>query len=71
MVTRPESIQTNNNQPELPTVLAISELVIKIPEPIMEPVTSKMPSSKLKDLLKWPSCSLFSIGFVFIDLSFT
>ena len=52
MVIKPEIIQINVSQPAEPTCLAISELTIKIPEPIMEPTTSMVPSSNPNSLLK-------------------
>jgi hypothetical protein len=38
--------QTTISQPALPTVRVISALTIKIPEPIMDPATIKVPSSR-------------------------
>lgn len=49
---KPDSSQTTISQPALPTFLTISELTMNIPEPIMEPITMRVPSSKVSDRLK-------------------
>ena len=52
-VITPAIIQTSKRSPAEPTERAISELTIKIPEPIIEPITiiveSNNPSSCLKE----------------------
>jgi hypothetical protein len=54
------------SQPAEPTCLAISALTINIPEPIIDPTTSMVPSSNPSSLLKSSgllSSILVSFGF--------
>src|SRR5580698_5984431 len=53
MVIKPVISQTKSNQPALPTFRVISALTMKIPDPIMDPATIMVPSSKPSDGLKW------------------
>src|SRR4029077_9375516 len=45
-VSKPVTIQTTSSQPGAPTWRAMIEETMKIPEPIMEPATSMVESSK-------------------------
>src|SRR5437763_7394100 len=54
-VSRPVTSQTTSNQPGAPTCLAMIEETMKMPEPIIEPATSIVESSKPS-----PRTNLFS-----------
>ena len=45
-VSRPVTSQTRSNQPGAPTCRAMIEETIKMPEPIIDPATSMVESSK-------------------------
>ena len=55
-VKTPVKAHTNNTQPPPPTVLEISALTIKMPEPIIDPITSIVESNRPKCLLNSVDC---------------
>jgi hypothetical protein len=65
MVINPVMTQTNTNQPALPTCRVISELTIKIPDPIMEPATIMVASTNPSDCLNEVVESAITFGLEF------
>ena len=62
MVINPVTTQMSSKYPDEPTFLAISELTMKIPEPIMVPATIIIASNSLISLLK-PDSVIFFLDF--------
>jgi hypothetical protein len=63
-VSNPVTIQTTSNHPGEPTWRAIIEETMKIPEPIIEPATSMVESSKPSPLTNFCSaigCSVVAL----------
>src|ERR1700716_2734384 len=57
-VSRPVTSQTTSNQPGAPTCRAMIEETMKMPEPIIEPATSMVESSKPRPLTNFSSAGV-------------
>ena len=61
-VKKPVKAHTNNTHPPPPTLLEISALTIKMPEPIIDPITSIVESSRPNSLLNSVDCCVEDWG---------